>query len=66
MAQESATPLVREVEDQATLAEREAQERVSTMEVESAAVLASARGEVEGFAQRISLLEGELAEVCQA
>jgi hypothetical protein len=36
------------------------------MEVESAAVLASARGEVEGFAQRISLLEGELAEVCQA
>jgi hypothetical protein len=49
MAQESATPLVREVEDQATLAEREAQERVSTMEVESDAVLASARGGGRGL-----------------
>jgi hypothetical protein len=41
---------VREAEDQAALAEREAQERVSRMEVESVVVLASAHGEVEGFA----------------
>jgi hypothetical protein len=60
-AQESITALVRDVEDPTTLAEREAQEMVSRVEVGSAAVLASAHGEGEGFAQRIALLEGKLA-----
>jgi hypothetical protein len=36
------------------------------VEVESAAVLASAHGEVEDFALRIALLEGDQAEACQA
>jgi chromosome segregation ATPase len=53
-------------EDQATLAEREARERVSRMEAKSAATLASARREAEGFTHRITPLEGELAEVRQA
>jgi hypothetical protein len=40
---------VKDAEDRATLAEREAQERVSGMEVESAAVLASVHEETEGL-----------------
>jgi hypothetical protein len=36
------------------------------MEVESVAVLVSTHGVAEGFAQRITLLEGELADVCHA
>jgi hypothetical protein len=39
---------------------------VSRVEVESAAVLASAHGEVEDFALRIALLEGDQAEARQA
>jgi hypothetical protein len=66
MARESAMALVWEVEARATLVEREAWERVSRVEVESDVVLASAHGEVEDLARRISLLEGELAKACQA
>jgi hypothetical protein len=55
--------LIRDVEDQAVLAERLAQERVSRLEVESAAVLASAHEEAKCFAGRIAFLEGKLAEV---
>jgi BMFP domain-containing protein YqiC len=66
VAWECVTALVRDAEDWVALAEREAWERVSRVEVESAVVLASARGEVEDFAQRIALLESELAEACQA
>jgi hypothetical protein len=36
------------------------------VEAESTTALASAHREVEDFAWRIALLEGELAEVCQA
>jgi hypothetical protein len=50
---------------QATLAEREAQKRVSRMEAKRVAALASARGEAEGFTRRIPLLEGELADMRQ-
>jgi hypothetical protein len=50
----------------AALPEREARERVSRLEAESIAELASTREEAEGFARRIVLLEGELAEACQA
>jgi hypothetical protein len=66
MAQESTTAVVRDVEDRATLAEMEARARVLRVEAESAAALASAPGEEEGFTQRIALLEGELAEPRQA
>jgi hypothetical protein len=60
-ARESTTTLVKEAEDWAALAER-----VSRMEAESATTLAPARGEAEGLAKMIVLLEGELAETHQA
>jgi hypothetical protein len=47
------------------LAEKEARERVSRVETESAIALASAHEEVEGLIQRIAHLEGELAEAHQ-
>jgi hypothetical protein len=52
-------------EGQATLVEREAQERVSRMEAETVTTLASTYGEAEGFTQSVSLLKGELVEACQ-
>jgi hypothetical protein len=64
--QESAATLFKEVEDRATLARREAREKVSRMEVVSAAALASARGDAEVLVRWISLLKGELTEACQA
>jgi predicted DNA-binding antitoxin AbrB/MazE fold protein len=57
---------VKDAEDRATLAEREAQERVLGMEVESAAMLASVHEETEGLLQKIPLLEGELVKVRRA
>jgi chromosome segregation ATPase len=45
------------------LTEREAWERVSRMEDESTATLASAREEIESLVQKVALLECELAEV---
>jgi hypothetical protein len=59
---ESVMTFIREAKAWATLAEREAQKRVSRMEAESVAALASAHGEAEGFAWRIALMEGELTE----
>jgi hypothetical protein len=56
----------REAEAQAALVESEAQERVLRMEAESLTMLTSTHGEAEVFARRISLLEGELTEACQA
>jgi hypothetical protein len=47
----------------AALVEREAQERVLRVEVESTMVLASAREEVEGLVPKIAYLKSELAEV---
>jgi hypothetical protein len=61
-----AMTFIEEAEALVTLAEKEAQERVSRMEVESAPALASAHGEAEGFTQRIALPEGEVADACQA
>jgi hypothetical protein len=58
--------LVRDAEDRATLAKMEAWERVSRVELESAATLASARNEGESLVQRIALLKGELAEAHRA
>jgi hypothetical protein len=58
--------LVRDAEDRATLAKMEAWERVSRVELESAATLASARNEGESLVQRIALLKGELVEAHRA
>jgi hypothetical protein len=66
VAWESAAALAMEVDNQATLAERLARERLSRMEAGSATTLASACRVAEGFARRISLLKGKLAEVHQA
>jgi hypothetical protein len=56
----------REKEARAALVESEARERVSRMEAESLTMLTSTHGEAEVFTRRISLLEGELTEACQA
>jgi hypothetical protein len=48
------------VEDQATLAEREALERMSRAEAENVTALASAHGDAEGLVRKIVVLEGEL------
>jgi F0F1-type ATP synthase membrane subunit b/b' len=57
---------IKDAEDQATQVEREAQERVSRMEEENAAALASTREDIEGHVRKVALLEGELAEAHQA
>jgi hypothetical protein len=57
--------LVRDAKAQVTLDKREAQERASRVEVESAAVLASTSGEEEDLFWRITHLEGEPAEALQ-
>jgi hypothetical protein len=49
------------VEDWDALAWRTAREWVSRVEVENVAVLASTHEDAEGLAQKIALLEGELA-----
>jgi hypothetical protein len=55
-----------DAEDRATLAEIEAQERVSSMEVESTVALASTHEETDSLVRIIALVEGELAEVHRA
>jgi hypothetical protein len=57
---------VKDAEDCAALIEREARERVSRVEEESTAVLASAHEETESLVRKVALLEGELAEVHRA
>jgi hypothetical protein len=57
--------LIKEAEARGTLAKREARERVLKAEVESTALLASAHGEADGFARKVTLLEGELTDACQ-
>jgi hypothetical protein len=66
VARDSAVVRIRDAEDRETLAEREARERVSRVEVENAAELAFAREDASGFVQRVALLKGELAEACCA
>jgi hypothetical protein len=53
---------VKDAEDRAVLAEREAWERVSRVEVENAVALASAQEDAEGLVQKIAFLECEIAE----
>jgi hypothetical protein len=57
---------VRNAEDQVTLVERKALERVSRAEVDNAVVLASACEDDKGFVRKITLLEDELAVQRQA
>jgi hypothetical protein len=57
---------VKDVEDQATLAEREAQERVLRVEAESTMAVASAHEETDGPVWKIALLEGVPTEVRRA
>jgi hypothetical protein len=52
---------IKDVEDWATLAKREALERVSRAEAENATVLASTREDVDGFAWKVALHEDEPA-----
>jgi hypothetical protein len=51
---------VNDAEDCATLAVREALERVSRAEAENAATLASTHEDAKGFVRKITLLEDEL------
>jgi hypothetical protein len=62
----NAAIFVKDAEDRATMAEREAQERVSAVEAESVSTLTSAHEEAEGLVRKITVLEGELAEVHRA
>jgi hypothetical protein len=66
MTQNSTARRVKDAEDQASLVQRESQERVLGMEAESATSLASAREETEALVRKIALLHGELAEVRRA
>jgi hypothetical protein len=61
-AQDSAAILIKDVEDQVPLPEREAWERVLRVEAESIMTLAFAHNKVEGLVWKIAFLEGELAE----
>jgi hypothetical protein len=62
VARESTKTVVRDAENWATLAEREARERVLRVEVESASMLTSTHEKAEDLVWRITLLEGEVAE----
>jgi hypothetical protein len=56
----------KDAEDWATLAEREALEKVWRVEAENAMALASTHEDVEGFVPKFALFEGKLAVECQA
>jgi hypothetical protein len=59
-AWDSTTLRVKDVEDRAALAEREALERVLRVEVEHATALASAHEDADGLVRKITLHENEL------
>jgi hypothetical protein len=65
-AWDSVMTLVKDVEDRAALSEREVQEMESSMEMESAMMLASVHKDAEGLVRNIVLLEGGIAEVRRA
>jgi hypothetical protein len=62
MAWDGATLRIKDAEDRATPAEREALEWVSRAEADNSVELASARDDVEGLTQKIAVLESELAK----
>jgi hypothetical protein len=55
---------IKDVEDRDALVEREAQDRVSRVNVENTTALASVHEDTEGLVRKVSLLEGELSEAC--
>jgi hypothetical protein len=57
---------VEDVEGRVALAERQALERVSRVEVETAATLAIAHEDAKGFARKIALLDDDLTVERQA
>jgi hypothetical protein len=61
VVRDSATLYERDVENQAALAEREALDKVSRVEVENATLLASAHEDAEGLARKFALFEDNLA-----
>jgi hypothetical protein len=58
--------LIKEVEARATLAEREAQERVLKMKVKSATSLAFVHGEANELTRKVTVMEGELEDARQS
>jgi hypothetical protein len=66
VARDNTALRVKDTEDWATLAEREALERVSSVETEITTALASTCEDAEGFIRKIALLEGELEAEHQA
>jgi hypothetical protein len=66
MVWERTTTFMKEAEVQATLAEREAWERVSKVEAKSATSVVSTREEADGLTQVVALLEGDLMDVRQS
>jgi hypothetical protein len=60
---DSTAALVKGAEDRAALTRNEVQERVSRVDEDSIMALASACNEIESIVRKVTLLEGELAEV---
>jgi hypothetical protein len=58
--------LIKEVEARATLAEREAQERVLKMKVKSTTSLAFVHGEADELTRKVAVMEGELEDAHQS
>jgi hypothetical protein len=61
-ARDSAVICIKDMDDRATLAQREAQVRVSRVEAETTVENASTHEDVEGLVRMIAFLEGELVE----
>jgi hypothetical protein len=60
---DSTAALVKDAKDRAALTGNEVQERVSRVDEDSIMALASACNEIESIVRKVTLLEGELAEV---
>jgi hypothetical protein len=66
VAWDGATNLIKDVEDWAALAKREARKSASRVKVTSTAALDSAHEEAEGLVRKMAHLEGELTEARRA
>jgi hypothetical protein len=66
MVWDSVVVCVKDTEDRAALAEREACEKVLRVETENTMMLAFAHEDAEGLVWKIALLRGELAEARRA
>jgi hypothetical protein len=66
VARDDTTLCIKDVDDWAALAEREALEWVSQVEAENSAALAFVHEDAEGLVRKIALLEDELMRECRA